>query len=126
MKYGLIGEKLGHSLSKKIYEFCGYNYSLLEVEKQNLQDVIKNKTLTNFNVTIPYKQDIMPYLDYISNEALSIGAVNTVMYKNERTIDIGKAEIRAFFQKIFKAHVRLSTCIFRIKTIISAFLTGQK
>lgn len=79
MKYGLIGEKLVHSLSKKIYELCGYNYDLLEVKPTNLGNVLRDKTLTNFNVTIPYKKDIIPMLDVVSSEAMDIGAVNTVM-----------------------------------------------
>ena len=82
MKYGLIGEKLGHSLSKKIYGKCGLDYSLVELQENELEAFMKNKTLTNFNVTIPYKQKIMKFLDHISREALDIGAVNTVSLKD--------------------------------------------
>ena len=82
MKYGLIGEKLGHSLSQKIYNKCGLEYSMIELNVEDLQTFINNKKLTAFNVTIPYKKTIMPLLDNISDEAKAIGAVNTVYLKN--------------------------------------------
>lgn len=84
MKYGLIGEKLTHSLSSKIYNKCGLEYSLNELNVDDLKDFINKKKLTAFNVTIPYKQQIMPLLDEISDEATAIGAVNTVLYKNNK------------------------------------------
>lgn len=78
MKYGLIGEKLIHSLSPKIYAMLGIDYSLLEVKREDFRDFIISDRLDYYNVTIPYKQDIIPYLDYISAEAKEINAVNTI------------------------------------------------
>lgn len=89
--YGLLGEKLSHSLSPKIHNklYSELNiegaYKLLEVERSELYklpDALKILKIKGINVTIPYKEDIMQYLDEISKEALEIGAVNTVLIKD--------------------------------------------
>jgi shikimate dehydrogenase len=89
--YGLIGEKLPHSLSPKIHNtlFKGLNiegaYKLFEVEREELGkaiDSLKALKIKGVNVTIPYKQDVMKYLDFISDEAKKIGAVNTIYLKD--------------------------------------------
>ena len=85
--YGLIGEKLGHSHSPQIHDLIlkhmGLNgtYNLFQVKKENLKFAINGLKALNVkgvNVTIPYKVDIIRYLDEISNEAGNIGAVNTI------------------------------------------------
>jgi len=82
-KFGLIGKTLKHSYSKIIHEkFGGYAYDLYEISPENLEEFVKGKTLDGYNVTIPYKKDIMPYLDYIDQSAKAIGAVNTVVNVN--------------------------------------------
>lgn len=94
-KYALIGKKLGHSYSpmihKMIFERFGIDgeYSLLEVEQNNLAEVVKKlrgEELLGINITIPYKTDIIEYLDEISEEAKQIGAVNTVISIGGRLI----------------------------------------
>jgi shikimate dehydrogenase len=91
--YGLIGEKLPHSLSPKIHNtlFKALNiegaYKLFEVEKEDLEkaiDSIKILNIKGVNVTIPYKQDVMKYLDFISEEAKKIGAVNTIYLDDKK------------------------------------------
>ena len=83
MKYGLIGEKLGHSFSKEIHEMLGYyTYELHEIAKSDIDSFMKNHDFLGINVTIPYKETVIPYLDNISPQALSIGAVNTIINKN--------------------------------------------
>ncbi len=88
MQYGLLGGKLGHSLSPKIHElFFKYtdltgSYTLLETEAEALPERVKNMR-TNFsgsNVTIPHKIAVMPLLDSIAPEAQAIGAVNTIKF----------------------------------------------
>ncbi|MDD7458118.1 MAG: shikimate kinase [Clostridia bacterium] len=86
MKHGLIGEKLPHSLSKVIYEKMGLDYSLCEIRKEDVEGVIKGEVLTDFNVTIPYKQEVMKYVDVLDETAKEIGAVNTVTTKNGKRI----------------------------------------
>ncbi len=85
MKYGLIGEKLGHSFSKPIHEKTGgYEYELREIARDDLDAFMKEKAFSGINVTIPYKERVMPYLDYIDPDAVSIGAVNTVVNREGR------------------------------------------
>lgn len=79
-KFGLLGEKLGHSYSPEIHELAGgYQYDLIEVEKDNLESFIRNNKYDGFNVTIPYKKQVIPYLDELSDRAEKIGSVNTVI-----------------------------------------------
>ena len=83
MKYGLIGEKLGHSFSKIIHEsIAGYTYELKEIAKEDLDAFMKEKDFCGINVTIPYKASVIPYLDYIDSAAEKIGAVNTIVNKD--------------------------------------------
>ncbi len=83
MEYGLIGEKLGHSFSKIIHaEITDYEYELKEIAKSELDGFFKNPEFKAINVTIPYKQDIIPYLDVIDETAEKIGAVNTVVNRD--------------------------------------------
>lgn len=83
MDYGLIGEKLPHSFSKEIHEQLGYyQYSLKELKVEELESFILQKNFKAINVTIPYKQAVMPYLDEIDPDALAIGAVNTIVNRD--------------------------------------------
>ena len=84
MKYGLIGEKLGHSFSKDIHERLGYDYELCEIPQGELESFIKRREFEGINVTIPYKREVIPYLDWIDEPAKEIGAVNTVVNRNGR------------------------------------------
>ena len=84
--YGLIGYPLGHSFSRKFFtekfEKEGIDAQYLNFEIPSIEEfpnIIKNNpTLRGLNVTIPYKQQVMQYLDDISEEAKAIGAVNVV------------------------------------------------
>ena len=83
MEYGCIGERLGHSFSKEIHNaLTSYEYSLKELKRQELPEFFKNKDFKAINVTIPYKQNVIEYLDWISDEAKSINAVNTIVNRN--------------------------------------------
>ncbi len=83
MEYGLIGEKLSHSFSKIIHnKLMGYDYTLKEIEPCKLDEFMKKADFKAINVTIPYKEDVIPYLYEISETAKKIGAVNTVVNKN--------------------------------------------
>ncbi len=85
MKYGLIGEKLGHSFSKPIHEkIAGYTYEIKEIAREDLDAFMKAKDFCGINVTIPYKADVIPYLDYIDPVAENIGAVNTIVNRDGR------------------------------------------
>jgi len=83
MKYGCIGKKLSHSFSKIIHKKIGlYDYELFEIEENRLEDFLLEKNFAAINVTIPYKEKVIPFLDYISEEAKNIGAVNTIIKKD--------------------------------------------
>ena len=83
MTYGLLGEKLSHSFSPQIHHaLADYKYSLIEVAKEDIDDFMKNKPFKAINVTIPYKQTVIPYLDHVDEAALTIGAVNTIVNKD--------------------------------------------
>ena len=82
-KYGCIGKKLTHSFSKEIHmKLADYNYELIELTEQEIVEFFENKDFAGVNVTIPYKQTVIPYLDSVSDIAKRIGAVNTVVNKN--------------------------------------------
>lgn len=83
MEYGLIGKTLGHSFSKDIHSrLAPYEYELFELSEEELGSFMKKADFKAINVTIPYKEAVIPYLDDVSEEAKSIGAVNTVVNKN--------------------------------------------
>lgn len=82
-KYGCIGKKLTHSFSKEIHSrLADYEYELIELNENELEDFIKGKDFSAINVTIPYKQTVIPYLDSLSDVAKHIGAVNTIVNRN--------------------------------------------
>ena len=83
MKYGLIGEHLSHSFSKMIHErVASYEYEIHEVAKDKLRSFMLEKDFTAINVTIPYKEEVIPYLDELSDLAKDIKAVNCITNKN--------------------------------------------
>lgn len=80
MDYGLIGEKLGHSLSKPIHEsLADYTYDIHPLTKEEFKPFMEEKAFRAINVTIPYKKDVIPYLDSMDENAEAIGAVNTIV-----------------------------------------------
>lgn len=82
MKYGLIGKPLGHSFSREIHALIAdYDYRLLEIDEDELPRFFQERDFSGINVTIPYKQAVIPFLDEISDEAKKIGAVNTIVKK---------------------------------------------
>lgn len=83
MDYGLIGEKLGHSYSKDIHEMLAdYTYDLCPLTKEEFAEFMEKKDFKSINVTIPYKRDVIPYLDEMDDNAKAIGAVNTIVNKD--------------------------------------------
>ena len=82
MKYGLIGEKLGHSFSKEIHERLGYDYELKSIPSDELERFLQTRDFLGINVTMPYKSAVIPYLDVIDGPAKEIGAVNTIVNRD--------------------------------------------
>jgi len=87
MDYGLIGYPLGHSYSPEIHAALGdYAYTLRELKPEELPDFFARRDFRGINVTIPYKQTVIPYLDELTPAAKCIGAVNTVVNRNGRLL----------------------------------------
>ncbi|WP_300382301.1 shikimate dehydrogenase [Clostridium sp.] len=93
--YGLLGRKLSHSLSpeihNKIFELIKNNssYKLFEIEEDNLEmfiEELRSIKIKGINVTIPYKEKVIKYLDEISEEGKKIGAINTIYLKEDKLI----------------------------------------
>ena len=82
-QYGCIGKKLTHSFSKEIHaRLADYAYDLIELAEEEIAPFFDKKDFAAINVTIPYKQTVIPYLDTISDIAQRIGAVNTIVNKD--------------------------------------------
>ena len=92
--YGLIGKTLDHSFSKSYFEnkfisehIQNASYSNFPLESiEEFKSLIKKKTFSGLNITIPYKTSIIPFLDELSEDTKSIGAVNTIHFKNNKLI----------------------------------------
>ncbi len=82
-KYGCIAKKLTHSFSKEIHaKLADYEYELIELNEDEIEAFFNKKEFNAINVTIPYKQTVIPYLDSLSDVAERIGAVNTIVNRN--------------------------------------------
>ncbi len=94
-RFGLVGKNISYSFSKGYFtqKFSNLNYMDCSYENFDLQDIAefkdlikKNKDIKGLNVTIPYKEAILPYLDKIDPKAAKIGAVNTIKFTKEGLI----------------------------------------
>ena len=82
-QFGCIGKKLTHSFSKEIHaKLADYNYELIELTEEEIAPFFAKRDFAAINVTIPYKQTLISYLDSISPVAQRIGAVNTIVNKD--------------------------------------------
>lgn len=85
MEYGLIGKSLCHSFSPEIHRLFGdYEYGLFELAPDELDGFFRRRDFHGINVTVPYKEAVLKYLDEVSTEAAEIGAVNTIINRNGR------------------------------------------
>ena len=90
-QFGLIGKNIEYSFSRKFFsekfssdnKYSNYDYTNYDIESiHDLNNVFNSKNLCGLNVTIPYKEKIISFLDKISDEAKQIGAVNTICFEN--------------------------------------------
>lgn len=85
MQYGCIGEHLGHSFSAEIHALLAdYKYEICEVARESLDAFMTARDFCGINVTIPYKQAVIPHLYYVDESAKAIGAVNTIVNRDGR------------------------------------------
>lgn len=81
MEYGLLGNPLGHSLSPRLHRYFGdYDYRLYAVGPEKMADILRRREFRGLNVTIPYKQAVIPYVDALTDTAREVGAVNTLYF----------------------------------------------
>ena len=97
-KFGIIGKPIKHSLSPVLHNYwfekyeINASYSIIDVNEDNLNDVvskIKDKALSGLNITLPYKQRIVPHLDYLVNDAKITSSVNT-LYLDDKNNTVGE------------------------------------
>ncbi len=87
MKCGLLGRKLGHSYSPEIHSLLGdYEYSLFETAPEQAEEFLLKGDFDGLNVTIPYKQTVLPFLDELTPTAQRLGAVNTILRRNGKLL----------------------------------------
>ena len=110
-KYGIIGKPLSHSLSPNLHNFwfkknnIKANYSLMQIEKDQIKTIInkiKVKELHGVNVTTPYKQEIIPFLDLIINDAEVTSSVNTIYLNKENKIVGENTDVYGFEQSFLE------------------------
>ena len=83
IEYGLLGEKLGHSFSPQIHKALGgYDYRLLPTPPEEVEALLRRRAFRGLNVTIPYKQTVIPLCDRVDPRAAAIGAVNTIVNRD--------------------------------------------
>lgn len=121
--YGLVGKTLNHSFSKSYFTekfktlgLANAVYENFEIDNiSKVKDIIATKSVKGFNVTIPYKESIIPYLNEVDEVALAIGAVNTVAVTNGKTKGYNtdvfgfKQMIKPFFKSNHQRAIILGT-----------------
>ena len=87
MEYGLLGETLGHSFSPQIHRaLADYDYQLYPTPPDAVEELFRRRAFKGLNVTIPYKQTVIPLCDEVDPRAAAIGAVNTVVNRDGRLV----------------------------------------
>ncbi len=83
MDYGLIGERLGHSYSPQIHRVFGdYDYRLYPMAPEQLRETLIRRDFMGLNVTIPYKKDVLPFCDQVSDTVRQVGSANTLYFRD--------------------------------------------
>lgn len=109
MKSGLLGRKLGHSYSPQIHGYLGsYSYELFEREPEDVEGFLRNGDFTGINVTIPYKKDVIPFLDELSATAVKMGSVNTVVRRTDGTLFGHNTDYFGFTSMVHRSGIQVS------------------
>ena len=109
MQCGLLGGKLGHSYSPSIHRMLGdYDYQLFEKSPEELESFLKHGNFTGINVTIPYKKEVIPYLSELSDTAMKLGAVNTIVRKPDGSLLGHNTDYFGFLSMLCKSGLQVS------------------
>lgn len=109
MEYGLIGGKLGHSHSPRIHRaFAGYEYVLREITAEELPAFLAKREFRGVNVTIPYKQTVIPFCDELGEGAGRIGSVNTLVARPDGTLFGDNTDYYGFCYTLRRAGIDLA------------------
>lgn len=106
---GLLGRKLSHSYSPQIHKNLGeYEYHIFEKEPEQLPDFLKTGDYSGLNVTIPYKKDVIPYLDHLTDRAKRIGAVNTIVRQEDGSLVGHNTDYFGFLSMVNRSGLQVS------------------
>ena len=107
MEYGLIGENVTYSFSPEIHnQFNDKDYSLLSLNDEQFKEFILSKNFKGINITMPYKEKVIPYLDYVDEIAKKIGVVNTVVNKEGKLFGYN-TDVEGFLYLIKKNKINI-------------------
>ena len=113
--FGLLGETLTHSFSPRIHQLLGgYAYSLFALPPQQLGDFLTNRSFDGLNVTMPYKQMVIPYCDALSPAARRTGSVNTLLRRRDGKLYGDNTDYGGFSRLLEKSGV----CLRRKKVLL--------
>ena len=106
MDYGLIGERLGHSYSPQIHALLGNDrYELRPIPPEELDAFLRARNFRGLNVTIPYKQAVLPYCAQLSDTAREIGSVNTLVVRPDGSLLGHNTDIGGFTTMLREAGI---------------------
>lgn len=106
MKFGLIGEKLEHSYSELIHKkLDAYTYELRPVERKALDEFLKSRNFLGLNVTIPYKQAVIPYCDRLTPLAKKLNSVNTLFFDSKGRLTGANTDYHGFIKAVSDANL---------------------
>lgn len=106
LRCGLLGRKLGHSISPLIHSMLAdYSYELFEKEEDEVGAFLKSREFDGLNVTIPYKKTVFAYMDEVSEVAGKLGSINTVVKRVDGSLYGDNTDVFGFSEllKMFKA-----------------------
>lgn len=109
MECGLLGRKLAHSYSPQIHRYLGnYPYTLHELEENQVGAFLQNSHFTGLNVTIPYKKTVIPYCAELTDCAKKVGAVNTIVRKNDGSLIGHNTDYFGFYSMVLKSRLNVA------------------
>ena len=109
MRCGLLGKKLGHSYSPQIHSYLGnYSYHLFEKAPDELAEFLRSGDFSGLNVTIPYKKEVLPYCNALSDRAKALGAVNTIVRQEDGSLIGHNTDFFGFHSMLLRSGIHVA------------------